>query len=43
MAPARRPAAIAMTDQGVGEIYAIVQKALSGGQGDFRSRPFPSA
>ncbi len=31
----------AMTDQGVGEIYAIVQKALSAGQGDFQVQAFP--
>jgi murein L,D-transpeptidase YafK len=31
----------AMTDQGVGEIYAIVQKALSGGQEDFQVQAFP--
>ncbi len=31
----------AMTDQGVGEIYAIVQKALSGGQENFQVQAFP--
>ena len=31
----------AMTDQGVGEIYAIVQKALSSGQDKFQVQAFP--
>ena len=31
----------AMTDQGVGEIYAIVQKALEGGQGQFQVQAYP--
>ena len=31
----------AMTDQGVGEIYAIVQKALSGGQEKFQVQAYP--
>ncbi|WP_223215720.1 L,D-transpeptidase family protein [Rhizobium herbae] len=31
----------AMTDQGVGEIYAIVQKALSSGQENFQVQAFP--
>ncbi|MBP1856924.1 murein L,D-transpeptidase YafK [Rhizobium herbae] len=31
----------AMTDQGVGEIYAIVQKALAGGQDKFQVQAFP--
>ncbi|MCV9960483.1 murein L,D-transpeptidase [Pararhizobium sp. BT-229] len=31
----------AMTDQGVGEIYAIVQRALSGGQDKFQVQAFP--
>lgn len=31
----------AMTDQGVGEIYAIVQKALAGGQERFQVQAYP--
>jgi murein L,D-transpeptidase YafK len=31
----------AMTDQGVGEIYAIVAKALEGGQASFQVQAFP--
>ena len=31
----------AMTDQGVGEIYAVVQKALSGGQQSFQVQAYP--
>ncbi|WP_139813077.1 L,D-transpeptidase family protein [Ensifer aridi] len=31
----------AMTDQGVGEIYAIVQKALEGGQKHFQVQAYP--
>jgi murein L,D-transpeptidase YafK len=31
----------AMTDQGVGEIYAIVQKALEGGQEHFQVQAYP--
>ena len=31
----------AMTDKGVGEIYAIVQRALRGGQGRFQVQAFP--
>jgi murein L,D-transpeptidase YafK len=31
----------AMTDQGVGEIYAIVQKALAGGQEKFQVQAYP--
>lgn len=31
----------AMTDQGVGEIYALVQKALDGGQDRFQVQAFP--
>ncbi len=31
----------AMTDQGVGEIYAVVQKALAGGQQSFQVQAYP--
>ncbi len=31
----------AMTDQGVGEIYAVVQRALAGGQGTFQVQAYP--
>lgn len=31
----------AMTDQGVGEIYAVVQRALAGGQGSFQVQAYP--
>ncbi|WP_457579925.1 L,D-transpeptidase family protein [Ensifer canadensis] len=31
----------ALTDQGVGEIYAVVQRALTGGQGQFQVQAYP--
>lgn len=31
----------ALTDQGVGEIYAVVEKALKGGQGAFQVQAYP--
>lgn len=31
----------ALTDQGVGEIYAVVQRALAGGQGTFQVQAYP--
>lgn len=31
----------AMTDQGVGEIYSVVQRALAGGQGTFQVQAYP--
>ena len=31
----------ALTDQGVGEIYAVVQRALAGGQGQFQVQAYP--
>jgi murein L,D-transpeptidase YafK len=30
-----------MTDQGVGEIYSVVQRALAGGQGTFQVQAYP--
>ncbi|RDL47037.1 hypothetical protein BLJAPNOD_05873 [Ensifer sp. M14] len=31
----------ALTDEGVGEIYAVVQRALAGGQGQFQVQAYP--